>query len=615
MDGWAEINDDAGPKASHLRYLEARIWDVANTLRDSSERGSSEEVVLSLLLLRRLECLGQAEARPVPLSLSAVRSTLDGRDQPHDKIPPRLGQVLDGLRFWQAVRDVSWPEALHMAISSIASLDLSRETVPPEAMIDLVGRVIRRYQRGSDVEPYDTTTPPSLARLLAELLVPDLPAETHDLRVLDPACGTGTLLVAARRRIAELSHAPGKPVTTFGQDVNLRAATVARLLALIAPDPAMDIHEGDSLTAPSSFPRADYAVCNPPFGADWKRQRDAILAEQARGSFTAGLPRLSDSQFLFLQRALEAVRPSYGEPRRGRVAILMSGSTLFSGEPGSGESEIRRHLVERDLLDCIVALPQNLLFHTSIPVFVWLLAYDKPLHRRGRVQLIDASSQEDDNKRKARGLRSERIVEISRAYAEMRDEPGFSRVVTGKQLGYLRITIDRPLRLRFQLTEDGKRRIADGRPHLLPVMRAMEDAFGSTAVDWRRASEWLDGLTASGRWTLTKPEREAVRDVFTERDPDAEPELGELDGTWRPDPELRTYERVPLTEDMEKYFRREVLPHVPDAWVSGERVGYDFSFGPLFPQPPSRPRSLQDINDDLRASKNQLDRLFDELIS
>jgi type I restriction enzyme M protein len=612
MDGWAEPNDDAGSAARHLRYLVERIWDVAGGLRGHVRPSRSEDLVLSLLLLRRIECLGAADGRAVALSLGQLRRGFDAADEFDAELPPDLASVLRVLEFRAALEEVSPPEVAHMAISSISSLDLSPKSVPAEAMIDVVNEVIRRHRRASDMPPDDTTTPVDVARLLAELLVVDVrDADAgRPPRVFDPACGTGTLLIAARRRINELSPGPWGAVTTSGQDVNVRAVAVARLIALAAPDPAMDVRLGDSLSEPDHRRTADYAICNPPFGATWKRVSDEVRHQHEQGRFTAGLPRLSDSQFLFLQHALEEVDRAHGETPRGRVAILMSGSALFAGETRSGENEIRRYVVEHDLLDCIVALPRNLLFHTSIPVFVWLLDRHKPKHRRGRVQFIDASG--DDAPRK-RGLSPARIARITQAYAEMDDLPGFSRVVTGDELGYVRITVERPLRLRFRFSEDGMRRIVDGQPKLLPVMQALQKTFEPTEVSWRQASEQVDALLTARMWTLTRPERDAVREAFTERDPHAAAVPSERGG-WEPDPELRVYERVPLTENVDEYFEREVVPHIPDAWISNAQIGYDFSFGPLFPQATAEPRPLEDINSDLRAVKARFDDLFAQLL-
>ncbi|MBP9751124.1 MAG: N-6 DNA methylase, partial [Candidatus Peribacteraceae bacterium] len=360
------------------------------------------------------------------------------------------------------------------------------------------------------------------------------------------------------------------------------------------------------------------------------KQQKAIVQEHDRrgfdGRFGAGLPRVNDGSLLFLQHMVdkfEPVRPA--EHKHGsRLAIVFSGSPLFTGGAGSGESDIRKWIIENDWLEAIIALPEQMFYNTGIGTYVWIVTNRKEGRRKGRIQLLDAravwtAGGSEDNKRslgdKRRHITASQIVEIVRLYGRQTDGET-SRTFDNADFGYTRVTVERPLRLRYQMTLDDKARFLDACPQLLDDVQAIDKALGREPQrDWNALWSRIEDLlhARKSRWKAT--EQKLFRSVFTQKDAEAEPVAkGGRDDGHEPDADLRDFENVPLKDDINTYFEREVRPHVPDAWMDRvkDKIGYEINFNRHFYKY-TPPRPLEVIDAELKQAEEEIMRLLREV--
>ena len=393
-----------------------------------------------------------------------------------------------------------------------------------------------------------------------------------------------------------------------------------------------NVRFGDSLTDDAFDGETfDYFLTNPPFGVDWKRQQRELRQEHDRrgfdGRFGAGLPRVNDGSLLFLQHMWdkrEPVRPA--EHKHGsRLAIVFSGSPLFTGGAGSGESNIRRWVIENDWLEAVVALPEQMFYNTGIGTYIWIITNRKTPQRKGKIQLVDARDVwtpggSEDNRRslgdKRRHLTGRQIDDMVRLYGQQTDG-GKSKVFDNDDFGYTRVTIERPLRLCYQMTIDAKARFLDACPHLLDDMQAIDKVIGREPQrDWNAVWRRIDNLRSVrvSRWKAN--EKKLFRNVFTHKDSIAEPVAkSPRDDGREPDADLREFENVPRKEDVDAYFDREVRAHVSDAWMDRgkDKVGYEINFNRHFYKY-SPPRPLEVIDAELKEAEEEIARLLREVM-
>lgn len=421
----------------------------------------------------------------------------------------------------------------------------------------------------------------------------------------------------------------------YGQDYNKRAfATAASDMLMKQVDHNGrddNIRFGDSFTDDQfGDEKFDYFLTNPPFGVDWKKQQKEIVRKHEKqgflGPFGAGLPRVNDGSLLFLQHMIhkrEQVRPA--EHKHGsRLAIVFSGSPLFTGGAGSGESEIRKWIIENDWLEAIIALPEQMFYNTGIGTYVWIVTNRKERRRKGRIQLLDArdfwtAGGSEESKRslgdKRRHLTETQIRDIVQLYGRYRDGE-HSKIFDNTDFGYTRVTVERPLRLRYQMTIEDKARFLDACPHLLDDVQAIDKALGrDPMLDWNTVWDCIQGLLQKRKSRWKAPVQKLFRNVFTRNAPDAEGVAkAERGDGFEPDPDLRDYENVPLKVDIDDFFEREVLPHVPDAWMdrSRDKIGYEINFNRHFYRY-TPPRPLEEIDADLKKAEEEILRLLREV--
>ncbi|MFH1026820.1 MAG: N-6 DNA methylase, partial [Pseudomonadota bacterium] len=409
-----------------------------------------------------------------------------------------------------------------------------------------------------------------------------------------------------------------------------------------------NIRFGDTFTD-DQFPdgKFDYFLTNPPFGVDWKKQQNEIQREYEKsgfgGRFGAGLPRINDGAFLFLQHMISKFEPVLPDQLKhgSRLAIVFSGSPLFSGGAGSGESNIRKWIIENDWLEAIIALPEQMFYNTGIGTYVWIVTNRKEERRKGKIQLLDARvsyipmrrSLGDKRRKIGEGHDGEpdQIGDIVKLYGRF-TETDTSKIFDNDDFGYTRVTVERPLRLRYRLSqfdmnlffedkevkklgEDHGTELAEVLGELSINAPYLDDAKFLSAVVKRLSFRMSKGLLKSLRATLgaTDPSAEPVRDLSPDDLPLTDSEAL-ADRDILPDPALRDFENIPLKENIDEYFRREVLPHVPDAWMdrSKDKVGYEINFNRHFYRY-TPPRSLEAIDADLKQAEEEVLRLLNEV--
>ncbi len=459
------------------------------------------------------------------------------------------------------------------------------------------------------------------------------------------------MLTISKERILEIN--PLADVHLFGQEVNPETFAMCKAdLYMKSADgrDAENIKYGSTLSKDQHVNRRfDYMFTNPPFGKEWKMDEDAVRNEAERGytgRFGAGLPRISDGQLLFLQHMLARMK----DPKEGgsHIAIVMNGSPLFTGDAGSGESEIRRWIMENDWCYAIVALPEQLFYNTGISTYVWILTNRKETQRRGKVQLVDASSfwvpmrKSLGNKR--REISAEQIQVVTKIYEDFK-EGEYSRIFNTTDFGYRKITVDRPLQLNFRASPERIDRFKkesafanltvskkknplekvneeyEGRKQQEAILAMLKNLPDTLFKDRTQFEKALNNAAKAGGLKLFPPIRKAILSALSEQDETADI-CRDKDGNAEPDPELRDTENVPLSEDINTYFEGEVRPHVPDAWINTSicdhkdgavgKVGYEINFNWYFYkyQPP---RSLPVIEADIRTLEKEIMAMLREV--
>ncbi len=654
-------------------YFTNLIWQIADLLRGPYRPPQYERVMLPMTVLRRFDCVlaptksgvlaeyersrGKFEGRALEARLNTAakqhfhnHSPLDFeklKGDP-DNIAQHLVSYIQGFssnvrrifeyfEFETEIEKMQESNILYLVVSKFCDVDLHPDRVPNEQMGLLFENLIRRFNELANETAGDHFTPRDAIRLMVSILFinDDKLLATPGVvrKLLDPACGTGGMLAEAQNYLRE--HHSAARLYVYGQDYNQRAfATAASdmLMKQVNHNGGGDnVRFGDSFTEDQfEGDTFDYFLTNPPFGVDWKKQRNDVRNEHEKlgfaGRFGAGLPRINDGSMLFLQhmvRKFEPLRPD--EHKHGsRLAIVFSGSPLFTGGAGSGESDIRKWIIENDWLEAIIALPEQMFYNTGIGTYIWIVTNRKEDFRKGRIQLIDAREMwtaggSNDNRRslgdKRRHISAEHTDEIVRLYGRF-EECDRSKIFANDDFGYTRVTVERPLRLRYQMTFEDKARFLDACPYLLDDVQDIDKVLGREPQrDWNAAWENISALLHKRQSRWKKVEQRLFRDVFTEKNSDAEPvrKDGREKG-YESDAELRDFENVPLAEDVDAYFEREVRPHVPDAWMDRrkDKVGYEINFNRHFYKY-TPPRPLEEIDADLKKAEEKIVRLLREV--
>ena len=690
--------------------LASFIWSICNLLRGPYKRNEYRKVILPLTVLRRFDCLlapSKAKVLAEHPKIKAkpdtvVRSLLEkitGRpfynlsrldlpkllDDPNQLAPnlngyiskfsPNIRGIMERFAFDQQIARMAEKNLLYEVIKKFAAVDLSPVRVDNVQMGYVFEELIRIGAEQSNEEAGEHFTPREVIKLMVNLLL----SPEQDLRkshvvktIYDPACGTGGMLSVAEKYIRDL-NADADP-HLFGQDWNDESWAICKADMLIKGEDADNIVRDDTFTK-DGFDRDaegrkrtfDYMLANPPFGVEWKQQQKYIEHEAESlgydGRFGAGLPRINDGSLLFLEHMLSKMRaPDDGG---SRIGIVFNGSPLFTGDAGSGESNIRQWIIENDWLEAVVALPDQLFYNTGISTYIWVLTNRKEPRRKGKVQLIDARRffvkmpKSLGNKRNKIGDPADRpsepdqIADITRLFGSFSDGETWtfteedpitkqpierarvvSKVFDNADFGFYKITVERPLRLNFQAAperiarlgaESGFTKLATSskknekarleeieagqrrQDEIRKLLAAFTRQHGTKLYKDRKA--FLSELREIDRTVdlrLTAPELKAILSALGERDQTAEI-CRDRDGNPEPDADLRDTESVPLKESIAEYFKREVLPHVPDAWIdeSKTKVGYEIPLNRHFYRY-EPPRPLEVIEVDIKTLEQEI---------
>ncbi|SIQ37743.1 class I SAM-dependent DNA methyltransferase [Pseudacidovorax sp. RU35E] len=607
--------------------LSSFIWSVADLLRGDYKQSEYGRVILPFTVLRRLDCVLEA-TKPKVLAEKSLREKMGINPEPflnraagglgfhnasdldltrllgdQDNIrqnlysyvkafSPEARDIFERFDFHAQVERLAKANLLYLVTEKFVGIDLHPDVVDNASMGLVFEELIRKFAEISNETAGEHFTPREVIRLMVNLLFIEdddvlTPGNAVVRTVYDPTAGTGGMLSVASEHL--LGHNPQARLTLHGQELNDESYAICKADMLIRGQPVENIVAGNTLSDDGHAGRKfDYMLSNPPFGVEWKKVEKVVRQEHEQkgfaGRFGPGLPRVSDGSMLFLMHLVAKMRPA--QDGGSRFGIVLNGSPLFTGGAGSGESEIRRYVLENDLVEAIVGLPTDMFYNTGISTYVWVLSNKKPPTRKGKVQLIDASGFWQKMRKslgsKRREMSDAHIDTVTRLFGDFAEAEQVSVLDARNQ------PVGEPqlLRLGEPLPEVPE----GGRLRRVPIARLFRNEdFGYTTI------------------TVERPLRDEAGAVVLGQ-------KGKQKGKPQPDSALRDTENVPLGEDIDAYFQREVLPHAPDAWIDAEKskVGYEIPFNRHFYvfEPP---RSLQAIDEELKTVAASIMKMLGEL--
>ena len=632
------------------------IWSIADLLRGPYKPHQYGAVVLPFTILRRLDCVleptkpavldvansrGDALAAEVFLSKAAGQSFYNTSAFTLKSLmgdPAGItANLLDYVRGFSAnVRDIfekfdfekqleklDSENLLYMLTQRFTEVDLHPDAVSNIEMGLMFEELIRKFAENSNETAGEHFTPREVIRLMVSLLfIADDEALTKPgvvRSIYDPTAGTGGMLSVADEYLLGLN--PDARLVMYGQEVNGESYAICKADLVIKGQDIKNIVLGDTLTDDGLTGLTfDYGLSNPPFGVDWKKQQPTVQKEYDQegfnGRFGPGLPRVSDGSLLFLLHLVKKLRPK--AQGGGRAGIVLNGSPLFTGGAGSGESEIRRYLLENDLLEAIVALPTDMFYNTGIATYLWIIDNDKRAERKGTVQLIDGTGFSHKMRKslgsKRKELGPDDIQTIVQLYGDA-TESDVSKTFRNEDFGYRTITVERPLRLNWALTKERWDAALTAKPlaAVASALAQVELIETSPATDSTSFTKTVKKLLTDGAISMTPAQLKSLIQGLSERD-DTAPIVIDAKGNPLPDTDARDTENVPLDEDIDDYFTREVLPHVSDAWIdeSKTKIGYEIPFTRHFYKYVP-PRPLEEIDADLNKLISEITELLREV--
>jgi len=716
------------------------IWSIADdVLRDIFVRGKYRDIILPFTVLRRLDVLlvptkekvletvefleeQKIDDRSALKSITGYpfwntsRFTFDSLLNDSDNIDSNLEVYLDGyspnvqeiiskFKLRNQLETMKENEITYLLIEKFASKEINLspnevlngkgEIMPPLTNLGMgyvFEELIRKFNEENNEEAGEHFTPREIIKLMTHLIF--LPVkdkiEKGTYLIYDPACGSGGMLTEAEQFAIKITGRKGG-FNLYGQEVNPETYAICTSDMLIKGDKPENIAFGSTLSK-DGFPNLhfDFMLSNPPYGKTWKLDENAIVDNRGKkGSgensenikdprFQVGLPTISDGQLLFLMNMVSKMK--HNTELGSRIASVHNGSALFTGDAGSGESEIRRHIIENDWLNCIIALPKNIFYNTGIPTYVWIISNRKPANRKGKVQLINAIDI-FEKLRKNLGnknceLTADHINQIAQLYLNF-EPTEISKIFPNEYFGYNKITVERPLRLSAKFSkealnilrfdkniqdemiwafekfgEDVYTKLKDLKPEienhltkhniklkagdkknllnqefwkeLLDVLKEanklMEIIGTEQFDDFNAFSALFSETIKDNKLKLDNKAQKAILNAITWKNEDAEPVIRktEKDGTivYEIDTDLRDTENVPLDEDIQTYFEREVLQHVPDAWIDHSKttVGYEISFTRYFYNYVP-PRNIEEITAEILQLEKETDGILSEIVN
>lgn len=675
----------------NYKQISNTIWNVADLLRGSWHAYEYQDVILPITVLKRLD----AALEPTKQKVLTRFNELDGKVTDlgilrrisgydfYNTSPYTLEKLLDdpahierNIRnyingFSDNVKDIfkkfkfdtqldrlKGGDLLYLVLSEFNKIDLHPERITNAEIGLAFEDLIRRFAEQSNETAGEHYTPRDVVRLMTALLFLGEEKELEKRGVVrtlyDPACGTGGMLTVGKEYIQNHFNKDAT-IYLFGQELNEKTYAICKADMLLKDEDPERIKGGDEEHSKASTlsndeyakQKFDYIISNPPYGVEWKKDKKAVEKEYERGfsgRFGAGLPRISDGQFLFIQHVISKFKST--ADGGSDAVIITNGSPLFTGDAGGGESEIRRWLVENDYIDAIVALPDQLFFNTGIPTYIWMFTNRKPKERRNKIQLIDARARKTQRRKnlgaKRFDISEESAGEIIKSYLKYKESESV-KIFNSSDFGYRAVIIQRPLRLKFEITEESIGRVKNNKTFLIDSPSKKQGKKRE-----KENAEWQDlrkqiyqalGKMLGKKYMSRDSFLEAFEDAFSEGDKvparyekilwkeigehDDEAEIcKDKDGNPEANNDLKDVERVPLKENIHEYFEREVKPYVPDAWIDESlcddkdgkvgKVGYEIPFTRFFYKyfPPREPKIIQK---DIIFLENEINKLMKEL--
>ncbi|MFJ3625454.1 N-6 DNA methylase [Streptomyces albidoflavus] len=653
------------------------IWSVADLLRGDYRQSDYGKVILPFTVLRRLDCVAPTPSAEVLAEMDEFKEM--GIQRYEHRLEERMGtplfkksvttyaeavkdpkliggtlpryvknfsvkavEILESYDFFSQIERLDDIGLLYQVAQKFTEIDLHTRTVDNHQMGYIFEDLIRRFSEISNDTAGEHFTPREVVRLMVNLLLlPDKESlagrgERDGVvkRIFDPACGTGGMLAEAHDQILRMNS--DATITMYGQELNPESYAICLSDMILKGQTADNIKLGNSISNDKHEGRTfDYLLANPPFGVEWKKVKRFVEKERNdgfEGRFGAGLPRVNDGSLLFLQHMLHKMKPA---PDGGsRIGIVFNGSPLFTGGAESGESNIRRWILENDWLEAVVALPDQLFYNTGIATYFWILTNRKEKSKAGKVILFDARDHSVKMRKslgdKRKVITEEQIAELTSAYkaalhvALDSKHPMHSKikVVDRSSFGYQRITIERPLRLIFSATQSSIDQLAQtkalvGRESSHVLLEALRSLIGAgpykSKVEF--AGVLADACNAAGLGKLPASVEKAVWAAVSCPDPDGEVQR-DRKGNVLPDPDLREFDTVALDTDVDEYLQREVHPLNPNAWVDHEKtkIGYEIPFMRYFFDF-KKLRSVVEIDTELRQTEDEIQLLLKEIMS
>ncbi|MCR6106875.1 SAM-dependent DNA methyltransferase [Salipaludibacillus agaradhaerens] len=659
------------------------IWSIAELLRGDYKQSDYGKVILPLTVLRRLDCVLEPTKEKVLNQYESLQKTNIQNLEPilnkltgekfhntsqydfqklkadPNNIASNLINYINGFssnaydiieyfNFNDHINRLDDSNLLYLIVEKFSEIDLHPGKVSNIEMGYIFEELIRRFSEQSNETAGEHFTPREVIRLMVNLIFnedySDELVQKGIVRTLyDPACGTGGMLSIAQEYLLELN--PDAQLKVFGQELNPESFAICKSDMLVKAQDPTNIKFGNSFTADGlPHQKFDYMLSNPPFGVEWKKVQKPIIDEHEKqgyaGRFGAGLPRVSDGSLLFLQHMISKMK----SPDEGgsRIGIVFNGSPLFSGGAESGESNIRRWIIENDWLEAIVALPDQLFYNTGITTYVWIVTNRKNDDRKGKIQLINAVEYSKKMRKSLGNKRNEiikhQIAEITKIHEEFK--PGkYSKIFDNEDFGFQRITVERPLRLSIQVSEGrieqlkdqtafqnlaksrkkgetGQLEMEEGKKQQEKIVGVLENLTSEKV--YKDRGEFIKVLKIKFKQhdlKLNATVQKAIIAALSEKDETADICL-DSKGNPETDADLRDYENVPLKENIHDYFEWEVKPHVSDAWIDEDKtkVGYEIPFTRYFyDYTPLRP--LEEIDGEIKELESEILELLKKVTS
>jgi type I restriction enzyme M protein len=650
------------------------IWGIADdVLRDVYTRGKYRDIILPFTVLRRLDALLEpSKDKVIEMHEQLNRLKIENQSPQLRKVsgyvfyntskytfkkllndPANIRQNLENYldNFSSDVQDIISKFKLRNQLDTLEEGNItfpliekfcsSQINLSPVAVKDKDGNIvheglsnlgmgyvfeelIRKFNEENNEEAGEHFTPREIIKLMTHLIFEPIKNRIKEgtYLIYDPACGSGGMLTEAEQFALEIN--PKATFHLYGQEVNPETFAICKADMLIKEEDPEKIAFGSTLSN-DGFPKLkfDFMLSNPPYGKTWKIDQDSIVDPKTKeildNRFSVGVPRVSDGQLLFLMNMVSKMKAD--SEIGSRIASVHNGSSLFTGEAGGGESEIRKYIIENDLLEAIIQLPNDMFYNTGIATYIWVLSNRKEAKRKGKVQLIDASGIYS-KMRKGLGSKSNELTEthiqqIADAFKDFQQNE-ISRIFENDDFAYWSITVERPLRLSWQLTEERLFAVEDT-DYYMPVLKALQKQLGTDIKnDFNQLLSALDTQLKKLSLKWKPKEKKTFLDALSWRDEEAKPVIKKQEKDkviYEADPELRDYESVPVKQDVQEYFEKEVWPFVPDAWIDDSKTvkGYEISFTKIFYK--YQPlRSVHEITNEIMQLEKETDGLLKQII-